>query len=74
MPKIVLLALIIWVIYTLLKRAAAKSKAPPQDKSAEDIVQCAHCGVYSPKRGSYLIGQQYFCCEDHSKLAPTKDQ
>ena len=69
MSKIILLALIGWVIYILIKRIAVPKIKPPNTQAIEDIVQCAYCGVYSPKRGSFLIHHQYYCCEDHSKQA-----
>lgn len=67
MYKIIVLALIIWLIYVILKRVINTAQRTPKNNAVEDIVQCAHCGVYSPKRESYLIGQQYFCCIEHSK-------
>ncbi len=68
MSRIIMLALIIWVIYVIFKRMISTAKKPPKNNPVEDIVQCAYCGVYSPKRESYLIGQQYFCCIEHSKV------
>lgn len=67
MSKIILLVLIGWVIYMLIKRVATPKIKPPNNQAVEDIVQCAYCGLYSPKRGSFLINQHYYCCEDHSK-------
>lgn len=68
MPRIIMLALIIWLIYAILKRAINTAQKTPKNNAVDDIVQCAYCGVYSPKRESYLTGQQYFCCIEHSKV------
>ena len=67
MSRIILLALIIWLIYVILKRAIKTTQKPAKNNAVEDIVQCAYCGVYSPKLESYIVDQQYFCCLEHSK-------
>ena len=66
MSKIIVLALIIWLIYITLKRAIKTTQKPPKINDVEEIVQCAHCGVYNPKRDSYIVDQKYSCIK-HSK-------
>ena len=67
MHRIIMLALIILLIYVILKRTIIKVQKKPKSNAIEDIVQCAHCGIYSPKCDSHFTRQQYFCSIAHSK-------
>lgn len=84
MTRIILLAALVWVVYIILKRLIATPSTPQNKNAIEDIVQCAFCGVYSPKSESFLAEsstgeqapkeQQYFCCEDHRKRKIKEEQ
>ena len=74
MIRLIFLAVLVWAVYVIVKRLIT---TPPSSSNAptEDIVQCAFCGLYSPKSESYSISAQpvtdeqntsYFCCKDHS--------
>jgi len=78
MAKIFLLAIAIWLVITILRRylknieASAEFIDRPLEKSeSEKMVQCAHCGVHLPSSDSFLVGNQYYCCEAHSNAAHT---
>ena len=78
MAKIFLLVIAIWLVIVVLKRylknlkASSESADRPSEKSEpETMVQCAHCGVHLPTSDSFLVGNQYYCCEAHSKAAHT---
>ena len=64
MSKIILLAVIIFVVYSLAKGGKPKKTAP----KTEDMVKCAHCGVYLPRSESVASGNLSFCCEEHRRL------
>ena len=80
MAKIFLLAIAIWLVITILKRylknieassasADGSNKLDPEKSESEDMVQCAYCGVHLPTSDSFLVGNQYYCCEAHSSAA-----
>ncbi|HEY4713654.1 MAG TPA: PP0621 family protein [Aquirhabdus sp.] len=81
MAKIFLLVIAIWLVIVVLKRylknldtppiISAKPKAGSEKSESETMVQCAHCGVHLPTSDSFLVGNQYYCCEAHSKAAHT---
>ena len=69
MAKILLLILIIWVAYTLLKRYQRSlnvSQAGP--RPAEDMVKCAHCDVNLPRGEALLTKGEFFCTPEHLHL------
>ncbi len=65
MARLILVAGVIFVIYLLLR--SFKSNKPEVDARsvAEDMVQCAHCGVHLPKGESIEAGGRYFCNAAH---------
>lgn len=68
MGKILLLAIGVWLLITVIKRYGQNMQNPSsQPGSPEDMVQCAYCNVHLPKSDGLLIGNQYYCCEAHSK-------
>ncbi len=78
MAKIFLLAIAIWLVITILRRyfKNIEASAEPIDRSlrkseSEKMVQCAHCGVHLPTSDSFLVDNQYYCCEAHSNVAHT---
>lgn len=63
--KLLLLVLVAWLVYVLLKRYR-RSMSPPDDaKAAQDMVCCAVCGVHLPKSESLLRDGTYYCSESH---------
>ena len=67
MAKIILLAVIFFVAYSLAKDRSPKSSAPKAPKT-EDMVKCAHCGIHLPRSESIASGNLSFCCEEHRRL------
>jgi uncharacterized protein len=65
MARLLLIAGVIFAIYLLLR--AFKSNKPELDAPlvAEDMVQCAHCGVHLPKSESIEAGGCHFCNAAH---------
>jgi uncharacterized protein len=68
MAKILLLAIIVWLLYLVIKRykrslgsGAGDSKKP----DAAMMVQCRHCGLHIPKNDSIAVHGEYYCCEEH---------
>ncbi|MBY0577849.1 MAG: hypothetical protein K2P57_02255 [Burkholderiales bacterium] len=63
MAKIILLAVIIFIAYSLVK-----NRTPKQSAREEDMVRCAHCGLYQPRSESVASGSLFFCCDEHRQL------
>ena len=72
MAKILLVVVVIVAVYFIVRayaRAlAAKQQPNSEQKPAEDMVQCAHCGVHLPRSESHASGAKFFCSEDHLRL------
>lgn len=70
MTKILLIALLGWVVWRLLAPAKTpRMKTPPQAPRVENVLACARCGIFVPE-GETLAdadGRRY-CCAEHKKL------
>ena len=66
MARVLLLILLVWILYAVIKRIIAKSEfrnsasanktdeAGTDEKSAEQIVQCSQCGLHVPESDSHI--------------------
>ncbi len=72
MIKILLLAVGVWLIYTLLKnygRSVEKDEEPaPPSQIEEDMVRCVQCGVHLPRSEAIQSQDEFFCCDEHRRL------
>ena len=72
MGKILLVVVVIVAVYFIVRaytRAlAAKQQLDSEQKPAEDMVQCAHCGVHLPRDDSVAGGGRFFCSTEHRQL------
>ncbi|HEU4709119.1 MAG TPA: PP0621 family protein [Methylophilaceae bacterium] len=70
MLKILLLAIIVWLLYRILQRYAGSVQT--QDREAaphSTMLQCAHCGLHLPEEESLNINGKHYCCKAHSEQA-----
>ncbi len=66
--RLIILGIIIGAgiyIYRRLKQHSQKP-AKKQEKSTA-IVKCEKCGVHIPKDEAITVGDQHYCCPEHSK-------
>ena len=69
--RILIILIGLWLILRLVKhfldkhRPKAKSAPTPQD----DVVPCAHCGVYVPRAEAVHAHGKIYCSTAHSKTA-----
>ncbi|MDE2389665.1 MAG: hypothetical protein KGN35_11420, partial [Betaproteobacteria bacterium] len=57
------------LIYWVIKMRAPKQRNDvPPPESVEDMVNCAHCGVYLPKSEAVCGHQKFFCSREHCNL------
>ena len=70
MLRLILIALMGWIVWRLLAPAKIpKVKKQPEMHGVENVVACAHCGIYVPEREMLADadGRRY-CCAEHKKL------
>ena len=70
MSKILLIAIVVAVVFWLLRnhrRRADHHMQRPPDPQAEDMVNCAHCGVHLPRGEGIVSGASYFCSAEHER-------
>lgn len=71
MSKLLLFAILGLVVYLLLKRGSRRQAQRRQEApaaSAQQMVACAHCGVYVPESESIASEGRHYCSEPHRKL------
>ncbi|WP_230348128.1 PP0621 family protein [Methylobacillus methanolivorans] len=68
MLKLLLLAIVVWLLFTILKRYRHNVDQPTQPRPhPEDMVQCAHCQVHLPRSESIQDGALHYCSEAHQQ-------
>ena len=74
MSRLLFLAIVVAVVYWLLK--SYRKRLPGEDVTgqAEDMVRCAHCGVHLPKHESILAGGKFYCSEAHRRADTEKPE
>ena len=74
--------LLIWVLVIIAalfvtrlithKKNTVHTRAPktPTPKGTEQMVRCAHCGIYLPRSEALMSNDHTWCSLDHAKLGP----
>jgi uncharacterized protein len=66
----VLLAVALYLVWRALQRRDRTPRSPPNADTPQVMVSCATCGLHVPRREALLLGDRYFCCEEHRRNAP----
>ncbi len=70
MSKILLIVIVVaaafWLLRNHRRRADRHAQRPP-DPQAEDMVDCAHCGVHLPRGEGIVSEARYFCSAEHER-------
>jgi uncharacterized protein len=69
--KILLLLAIGFVVLALFRAYQRSLGQPPssaREKTVEDMVKCAHCGVNLPRSEAIYSGGNFFCTPEHRQL------
>jgi uncharacterized protein len=75
MVRILILIILIWALYLIIKRIASSAKPKPSEKPEEAFVQCAHCGCHVPESESKVKDNKIFCNNPECQtLTNQKDQ
>ena len=82
MVRLILIAVAVFVVIWLLRRALAgppsggrgprAADAPPGEAGEQkgELVACAQCGVNLPKAEARSAGGRFYCSEEHWRLGP----
>ena len=71
MLRFLILILAIWLFFSLLVKLTGKRKHG--DPAVEQMVRCAHCDVFIPRKAAWEKDGQFYCSEEHYSLSG-KDQ
>jgi hypothetical protein len=66
MPRILILIVLGWILYLIIKRVIANAKAQkptekPSEKVEENILQCTQCGCHVPESDTKLVNEKIIC-------------
>jgi hypothetical protein len=61
MARILILIILAWIFYLIIKRIIANSKPKATAKADENFVQCARCGCHVPLSESQVLDSQIIC-------------
>ena len=66
----VLLAIAVYLFWRSLQRQQ-RGPAEKADRAVpQAMVSCATCGLHVPRQEALLLGDRYFCCEEHRRNPP----
>ena len=69
MSRLLLLVVIAAAVYLLIRSYLKKSEERQQDAVAEDMGQCALCGVHLPRSESIQADGKIYCGTEHRDAA-----
>ncbi|UCH48254.1 MAG: preprotein translocase subunit YajC [Betaproteobacteria bacterium] len=72
LAKFLLLIAVFIIAYMVIKSGARRREWPKQAPGSiaeEDMVRCKVCGVHLPRSESLESRDEYFCSEEHRRIA-----
>jgi uncharacterized protein len=71
LAKFLLLIAVFIIAYMVIKSGARRRDWPKQAPGSieEDMVRCKVCGVHLPRSESLESRDEYFCSEEHRRIA-----
>ena len=69
---VIIAALFITRVVTHKKPFIARPRTDkvPAPRGTEDMVRCAHCGIYLPRSEALMSNSHTWCSLEHAKLGP----
>lgn len=67
----VLLALAVYLFWRSVQRRGAARPPSGNEQTPQAMVSCATCGLHVPRQEALLLGERYFCCEEHRRNPPS---
>lgn len=65
--RLLLLALLVYVIWRLIRHSFAGRRPTPAGDQAERMLRCAQCGLNVPERESLQREGRSFCSPEHHR-------
>ena len=84
MARVVLLIVLVWILYQIVKRIWANAKShdteqkvqdtnkDAQQQSEQKMIQCAQCGCHVPETDSQMINEQIVCSNPECQHTQSK--
>jgi uncharacterized protein len=67
----ILLAVVIYLVWrSMHARVTRRGSAEVEPAAPQAMVSCATCGLHVPRGEALLLGDRYFCCEEHRRNPP----
>ena len=66
----VLLAVALYLLWRTLRKRDGVGSVPPPERVPQAMVSCATCGLHVPRHEALLLGERYYCCEEHRRHPP----
>jgi uncharacterized protein len=68
-----LLAIVVYMAWrSMQRRNDHKGTSRPAQPQPQAMVSCATCGLHVPRQEALLLGDRYFCCEEHRRNPPAE--
>ena len=68
---IAVIAVVLWMVTGKARAAAGRARKQadrPVERPVQDMVRCAHCGVFLPEAESVEARGARFCSREHERL------
>lgn len=75
MFRLLLLALLVYAVYRLIRGRTARPPVPgPRQRALPEqhMVRCAHCGMYVPEAEALGDGDRRYCSQAHRTAGPVR--
>jgi uncharacterized protein len=66
----VLLVLVIYLVWRSTQRRSSRRSQAVEPRTPQIMVSCATCGLHLPRQEALLLGDRFFCCEEHRRNPP----
>jgi ssDNA-binding Zn-finger/Zn-ribbon topoisomerase 1 len=79
MARIILLIVLFWILYQIVKRIAAGATSKSEQTPEQTMVQCAHCGCHVPMsetktKNNLIVCNNPECLKASSKAESTANK
>jgi uncharacterized protein len=71
--RLLVLALIVVLVWWLMRRAVRGAEPPrdaPAARTSDELVRCVQCSVLLPRAEARMSAGAIYCSEEHARLGP----
>lgn len=65
---LIAVGVVAWAVIRAYRRSLDKPAPSVRERTAEDMVKCAQCGVNLPRSEAIHSGGDFFCTPEHRQL------